>query len=291
MKLSQTWLNSVSERFNSEAEKKSLPRSPWVACLRVAVVTAVSAFLLKMFVVEAFRIPSASMERTLLVGDYVLVSKLAYGLRTPRRLPLTATAASALKVALLGAVNRGDVIVFDYPGAPNGGMTKARIPFVKRCVGLPGDTIQIREGCVVVNGTAVRFPPGAGQESNTNDAWWGPVVVPRAGMRIDLDAETVEDWRRVLEQEGHTAAIAGDGSVLLDGRPAQSYTIGQDYYFVLGDNRGNSLDSRHWGFVPGDHVIGRAVLVYWSWDPRVPAGSLPDAFGRVRWNRVGTLIR
>jgi signal peptidase I len=192
--------------------------------------TVVLALAVKTFLLDAVHVPSASMENTLMVGDFVLVNKFAYGASTPRFLPVLGSRLPVLRLPAPGSPRRGDVIVF-Y--APDGSPPRL---YVKRLVGLPGDTVMLRGGALIVNGQEIPSPPSA-KPAQTPVPDFGPVVVPAAGGRI--------------------------------------------LYFVLGDNRDDSLDSRAWGFVPFDRVVGRAMMIYWSVDGRTG----------IRWGRPGTVIR
>jgi signal peptidase I len=166
------------------------------------------------------------MENTLMVGDFVLVNKFVYGPSTPRFLPLVGSRLPVVRLPAPGSPARGDVIVF-Y--APDG--TPPRL-YVKRLVGLSGDTVMLRGGALIVNGKEIASPPSA-KPSRKPAPDFGPVVVP------------------------------------------------EDRYFVLGDNRDDSLDSRAWGFVPFDRIVGRAMMIYWSVDSRTG----------IRWTRPGTVVR
>ena len=192
--------------------------------------TVALALAVKTFVVDAVHVPTASMENTLLVGDFVLVNKFVYGPSTPRYMPFTGSRLPVLRLPAPGSPRRGDVIVFYAPES-----TPPRL-YVKRLVGLPGDTVMLRGGALVVNGEEVALPPSA-KPARTPVPDFGPVVVP------------------------------ADGKTLL--------------LFVLGDNRDDSLDSRAWGFVPFDRVVGRAMMIYWSVDSRTG----------IRWGRPGTVVR
>ena len=314
------------------------PAASW-AWLRVVIGAVLAAVLLRAVVFEAYRIPSESMEDTLLVGDFVFVSKLAYGARVlGRRLPG------------LSAPRHGDVVVFHYPPGLEP-RVEDRAPYIKRLVGLPGDTVAIAAKRVSVGGAAVAAPPlgrlywqvstdgppptrealatagadaaperlGAGEwlldarpdaamrvaalegvvsvvpylrpPSDGSAAFpvserysldfYGPVVVPRRGLTVRLDDRTVGLYRvAIARDEGHRLEQGATG-VLVDGRPAETYTFEQDYYFVLGDHRDDSADSRIWGFVPARNLIGRAERIYLSWDA---------AAGAVRWDRVGMRV-
>ena len=222
-------------------------------------------FVVRAFLVEAYKIPTGSMERTLLVGDFLLVNKLLYGPEIPftdRRLPA------------IRAPRRGDVVVFEWP-------EDVSKNFVKRLVGLPGDTLAMRDGVLIVN----RLP----QRER---------YVTRTEPDVDPSYEDFR-WQRdylVHTATAHTAqagrpaarpgADAGDhpsrnnwGPLIV---PAASY-------FVLGDNRDNSLDSRYWGFVPDSLLRGRPLFVYYSYAP-----DTADALAwltDIRWRRLGERVR
>jgi signal peptidase I len=277
--------------------------------LRTLLFTILVAFFLKLFVVEAFRIPSGSMENTLLVGDFLLVNKLAYGIRTPRYVPFTNLALPSFMLPLFRSVRRGDVVVFEFPGKHNGELPLGPEYYIKRCIGLPGDTITIRSGYVMVNGREVLLPTHAKSSVITGTVQLemvdgvqpshpsvdgnniGPTIVPKKGDVIPLTPLSIASWKKFIEREHHTVELSSRGSIAIDGEETSQYVVGQDYFFMLGDNRGNSLDSRYWGFVPDDHILGEALVLYWSWDPEQPGVGAHSQPASVRWNRIGTLIR
>ncbi|HEY6953349.1 MAG TPA: signal peptidase I [Bacteroidota bacterium] len=277
--------------------------------IKVIVVTLLIALVLKTFVVEAYRIPSASMENTLLVGDFLLVNKLAYGLRTPRYVPMTNVSVPTLTVPFFGSIHREDVVVFEYPGTIEEVKPLKAVNFVKRCVGLPGDTVRIVHGRVVVNGATVGLPQSAkpadglrlwsGARRQTlfppglaySEYDYGPIVVPKRGDSLHLDSDSFSRWKIFVEREGHRIHIDNDRRIFVDGKKTDTYVVERNYYFMLGDNRDDSLDSRYWGFVPDANVIGEAILVYWSWDPAIAVGTIMTKLGSIRWNRIGTIIR
>ncbi len=217
-----------------------------------------AAILLRTFVAEAILIPTPSMEPSLLPGDFVVVSKLAF----PR-------------------VEAGGVYAF---GAPTvAGAAAAKEIFVKRCVGVPGDTVDVADGLLRVNGRRLRTGeagPAALPEklARTHRTW----VIPLPGERIPLNDSTLHLWQPLIEREGHRVARGTSGEILVDGAPTTSYRISRRNYFVIGDNSADSFDSRFWGLLPESAVIGRAILIYWSWDNDRSA---------VRWGRVGMIVR
>jgi signal peptidase I len=280
-----------------------------ISFVKTLLFTILVAFFLKLFVVEAFRIPSGSMENTLLVGDFLLVNKLAYGIRTPRYAPFTNLAIPSFTLPLFRSVRRGDVVVFEFPGKHAGELPAGPEYYIKRCIGLPGDTINIRSGYVIVNGREVLLPshakssviagtlqPGfvdAGNPTHTpiDGNNFGPTIVPKKGDVIPLTPSSLASWKKFIEREHHTVELSSNGSVAIDGVESSQYVVAQDYFFMLGDNRGNSLDSRFWGFVPDDHILGEALVLYWSWDPEQPGDEAHNQPASIRWNRIGTLIR
>jgi signal peptidase I len=270
--------------------------------------TLLAAVLLKAFVVEAFRIPTGSMEETLLEGDFLLVNKFILGVRTPRTIPLTNITLPVITLAPVASPAMGDVIIFNFPGSRDEISPHRAETYIKRCIGLPGDTIEIINKTVHINGSIVTnppsmkyqsfeirprgqpntyiFPPGSGY----NEDNYGPIVVPKRGMVIPIDMDTIDRWYVFIRREGHEVEIRDNG-ILIDGRLSESYTVERDYLFMMGDNRDNSLDSRFWGFVPVDNVIGKAMLIYFSWDKNIPSANVFDKLSSIRWHRIGSIIK
>lgn len=197
--------------------------------------------LLRSFLVEPFRIPSGSMIPTLLVGDFILVNKFVYGIRLP---------VVNRKIIALGAPQSGDVVVFRFPLDP-------RTPFIKRIVGLPGDVVEYRQKAIFVNGNQV---------SSSSE---GLYVGPRSAA-VHTGAKLI---REKLGETDHRIIIKSD-SVTRD----QKFNVPKGHYFVLGDNRDNSRDSRFWGYVPEENLVGKAFFIWMNWD------SGPN------WRRIGTQI-
>jgi signal peptidase I len=275
---------------------------------KTILITVLAALLLKVFVLDAYRIPSTSMERTLQTGDFLLVNKLTYGLRSPRHLPLVAGTIPSFALSFSQNIHRGDVIVFEFPGGRDEITPTDHVNYIKRCIGLPGDTLEIHSGIVYVNKILMPLPPLGIQTDHPNGILWrkipeifpqgstfnnvdyGPIMVPKQGDILKLETSTIALWRMLIEREGHTVRTA-DNIILIDGAAASTYHVHKNYYFVLGDNRDNSMDSRYWGFVPDDHIIGEALFVYWSWDTEVSVSNISEKLSTIRWKRIGTLIR
>lgn len=363
----------------------------WVHAILFATVVAT---LIQLYWFQMFVIPTGSMESTLMAGDYILVNKVAYGPRVPmtplsfpfvhNTMPMNPTKASFTtawersyrRLAGAGQVERGDVVVFNFPEGDTVvmelqamsyyellrdkqfGRTEAerrktiadnftlavrpldkKENYIKRCVGIPGDTLQIVDGRVYANGVEEAFVPkrqyiyynettgkplkmGIDASSggyvelpvtddelqdyvagdvklkkiggaisggsliphnhNIESERWtiddlGPVWVPKAGATIELTRANMAMYERCIAvYEQRIVERRGD-DIYIDGVPATHYTFLKDYYFMMGDNRHGSLDSRFWGFVPEDHIVGKASYVWFSVDP---------AEGGIRWERM-----
>jgi signal peptidase I len=217
------------------------------------VIAVILAFFVRTFVFQAFKIPTGSMENNLLIGDHLLVNKFIFG-----------PTASALERALLptATIHRGEVIVFKYPEDPER-------DFIKRVIGLPGETVELKEKKVYINGTPLEEP-----------------------------------YVHFLEPPG---ATAGEHEITsLDVRERYGpVTVPPDQYFVMGDNRDNSQDSRYWGFLSRDYVKGKALIIYWSYEagredylddsPGATIRGIGSVFAhfftRTRWDRMLHQIR
>lgn len=201
--------------------------------------------ILRSFLFEPFKIPSGSMMPTLLVGDFILVNKFAYGVRIP----------VWEKVIIdSGKPERGDVAVFRFPSNPS-------LDYIKRIVGLPGDEIRYFDKILTINGEQVNKIPG--EEYTGEDA---ELMDPPILLYTESLSEHTFDTLEQPEKSGLEGV-----TVVPDG-----------HYFVMGDNRDNSNDSRYWGFVPGENLVGRADRIWMSWD----TGDT-----RVRWGRIGSAIK
>ena len=264
--------------------------------------------LLNSFVLASFEVPTGSMENEIMTGDFLLVNKFVFGGTTPKTIPLTNVRIPSFKLPALWKVERGDVIVFVWPG-PRDSVRPAEFAYyLKRCIALAGDTLRIVNRKVYVNGAPVPFPRNVKFNSNEikpadwaddrifpdgapfNEDFYGPIVVPTKGDVVPLNPETFRRWKVFIRREGHSASMRA-GKISVDGKECTTYTIEQNYVFGMGDNRDNSLDSRFWGFIPVDAVVGTPLIVYWSWDPDIQLFDLSNKLPSIRWNRFGTLVK
>jgi signal peptidase I len=201
----------------------SKPKSKLREYIEAILLAIIIAFFIRTFVIQAYKIPSGSMKPTLQIGDHILVSKFNYGVKLP-----------FLRSTLIpiGTPKRGDILVFIYP-------EDRSKDFIKRLIGLPGDTIEIRNKKIIMNGLPL---------NDTHGVYSDNLIIP--------------------------------GSV----QPRDNFgpvTVPEDSIFVMGDNRDESYDSRFWGFVKMKDVLGKALIIYWSWNHE-------DTW--VRWGRIGTIL-
>ena len=276
--------------------------------LRDLIYAFLAVLVVNSFVLASFEVPTGSMEDTVKAGDRLFVNKFIYGGSTPYTIPFTSIRIPHYRVPGFRSVKRGDVIVFDWPGYRDQIEKPIQTWYLKRCIGLPGDVIQIRKRVVSVNGKEVQVPVHGKflraepepedyrnpsifpRDTNFNEDNYGPITIPQKGMKLPLNAQTFPAWQVFIEREGHAAEIAND-KVWIDGKEISYYVVDKDYLFAMGDNRDNSLDSRFWGFVPLENVIGTPILVYWSWDPQISILDLYSKISSVNLGRVGTIVR
>ncbi|MGA0555140.1 signal peptidase I [Larkinella sp. VNQ87] len=376
---------SVVKNQETTAKRAGKHKSPFREWLDSIVFAVVAATLIRWLFMEAFTIPTPSMEKSLLVGDFLFVSKLHYGTRTPKtplQVPLTHQKIWGTEIPSyldwiqlpqyrlpgFSSVKSGDVVVFNYP--PEDYPTDLKTNYIKRCIGTPGDVVEIRDRKVFVNNQA--FPDPVKSETEyflktnsvisakvfkryditdfeqttetfndtiaANDAsgyrihttpetaallkqqdfvqglevintpkgsvnpfqpvypqsplfpWnvdnYGPITVPKEGVTIQLDEKNIALYGPVIQKyENNEKVELAEKSIKIDGKAITSYTFKQDYYFMMGDNRHNSADSRYWGFVPADHIVGKAVFIWMSIDP-----NPESVLNKIRWNRLFRII-
>jgi signal peptidase I len=244
-----------------------------------AVVTVIMALFGMTFIVQAVKVPTGSMQNTITIGDHLLVNKFVFAPGT------------SLPFLPQREIRRGDIIVFKYPGNHYDPRRDYERPdnkpittnYVKRVIGLPGDHIRIDGRNVIVNGTVLPEHRIEAIDHNRKD----PLEITEAPPRkpnetydvyYNPNPDFADDDYPVFKYEGN-----GEEVVVPAGK-----------YFVMGDNRNNSEDSRYWGFVPRDLVIGRAMFVYWSYDESAPSNGknfLLDFIQNTRWSRTGTMVK
>jgi len=357
------------KRVKKKKKKKSELRN-WGDAILFAVIAAT---ILRTFLIEAYTIPTSSMEKSLLIGDFLFVSKVSYGPRvpmTPLAFPLVhhtmpigggKSYSESIKLPYhrmkgLGQVKRNDCVVFNWPAETLGRPIDKKENYIKRCVGIPGDTIEVIDGQLMVNrnpqeefegmknqfqysvktkGTGLNpkilyekydiTEGGYGRNQNEynltltnknrdalatfpnvisvdkrvkkeakfeeyifphskNFSWnednYGPILIPKAGTTIHLTTENLPIYKDIIERyEGNTLEIVG-GEILINKEVATTYTFKMNYYWLMGDNRHNSADSRFWGFVPEDHIVGKALFIWMSWDKNA------KGLKKIRWNRL-----
>jgi signal peptidase I len=275
---------SFSRFFNRNGhEKKTLPpvkqegppKTVWREYFESAVVTVIMALFGMTFIVQAVKVPTGSMQNTITIGDHLLVNKFIFA------------PGDSLPFLPQREIKRGDIIVFKYPGNPYDPKRDDRpdnrpilTNYVKRVIGIPGDRIRIEGNNVIVNDQAVPEHRIEARDHNRKD----PLEIINNPERKPEELYDVYYRPGAPDEDQDYDVFQGKREIVV---PDASY-------FVMGDNRNNSEDSRYWGFVPRDLVIGRAMFVYWSYDESAPPtgwGILADFIVNTRWARTGTLVK
>ncbi len=322
-------MNNENKEIKTDSEKKLFKfwhtkvrkkpvtfKEKVIEFFRQLLFAGIAAFFIITFIIQNTRIPTGSMEGTILVGDFVLVNKFIYGSSSPKYIPFTEVELPFFRLPALKDPKATDIVVFEYPGDRDQLVATERgVNYVKRCIGTPGDTIEIKDKVVFVNGkefwrpTHVKYykgrtgsylkpvPRGLADArifpkgTHWNEDNYGPLVIPKKGSTIPLNKYNVEQWRTTIDREYGKRVVELKGDVVnIDGFPVSSYTFKKDYYFMMGDNRDDSLDSRYWGFVARDLVVGQAFITLFSWDREIPFSQLFKLLGSVRLDRILLLL-
>lgn len=401
---------SAKEHYIKPADRIRVKKSQIREWTDAIIFAVVAASIIRIFMIEAYTIPTSSMEKSLLVGDFLFVSKMSYGPKLPNTplafpfvhhtMPLTQYTKSYVewikwpyyRFPGFTTVKHGDVVVFNYPDGDTVALKQQnssyyalvrqlgrervwndkfnfgdivarpvdkRENYIKRCIGLPGDTIQIKDEVVFINGKPLDFPKlsqfmyevktdgnpinrrvlsklDVTEEVQINEAgnqvltltqesaaklkelpnvvsvtkiiqpkglwqpyifpfdsaypWnvdnFGPLYIPKAGATVQLTLANLPLYSRIINAYELNSLDVKNGKIYINGKESTSYTFKMDYYWMMGDNRHNSADSRFWGFVPYDHVVGKAVFVWLSLDNKK---SIFD--GKIRWSKLFRVVR
>ena len=390
---------NYTQDVSYEANRETKPATKALDTLGSLTFALIVATFVHTYFIQPFVIPSSSLEKSLLVGDFLFVSKFHYGARTlmtPIAAPMVHDSIPIIKklsylskpqlpyfrFPALEKIKNNDIVVFNWPRDTLSNMylpATERIDkprdkqtnYVKRCVGIPGDSLQIKDGIVFINGKELILPErakpqysyevtydmnesidferilkelnstdGAGFKNETRDTlfiaaltfdgakklksisgiksvnriikkeaedgtfpdfkdgkpsvtnnWngdnFGPIYIPQAGKTVALNKETLPLYKIIItEYEGNTLEVKGN-EIKINGKTTNSYTFKQDYYWMMGDNRHRSEDSRYWGFVPANHIVGKPVFIWLSLDQNIPWSKAID---KIRWERMFTTV-
>lgn len=261
------------------------------------------AIIFRLFFVATFRIPTPSMEPAIISGDQIIVSKLIPGPRFFKNYKFLETNSRPDLFRLKGwrTVRRNDILVFNFPNSRrNKTDLDLNIFYVKRCIALPGDTFLIVNGVNRVLGNSTSLGDSISQQrlsdylsmykdadfldafpKNKNFSWtilnFGPLYIPKAGDRIELDSINIHLYKRLIEYESSSEVKTRNSQIYLGDSLITSFTFDTNYYFMAGDYVFDSRDSRYWGLLPEDHIVGKVSAILYSKDRNT---------GKLRWNRV-----
>lgn len=269
-------------------KKKVIGILRWGFIIFIAMLVAI---IIKIFIIEVYKIPSSSMEPTLLTGDYIVIQKLSYGARLLRmKKLLKEKKQDYIRVNGFGEIEKNDVIVFNFPNYESFKDENPNIfgnfDMVKRCYGMPGDSVLVKNIRMKNENLFEQKPDLFPQDSTIK--WtvdnFGPVYVPKKGATIQLNRKNVILYGRLMIFEELTIKI-NDSIVLRNNKPIHSYTFRENYYFMKGDNFYWSIDSRYLGFVPECNIIGKAIIVVCS------SNQDTKWYNSFRWKRILRIIK
>ena len=375
------FFETISWQFWRKKKKKEKKSNKgelrnWFEAILFAVVAAT---ILRTFLIEAYTIPTSSMEKSMLIGDFLFVSKTSYGPRVPitpiafplvhHTLPFSKNKKSyseAIKLPYhrmkgFGEVERNDCVVFNWPAEKLGRPVDKKENYVKRCVGIPGDKIEIINGALKVNNQPQEEPIGMKKQfiykvettntglnpkilydkfditegrrggnpneynlfltdnssqgiqkfnnvisvernidtnkrnleyifpNNKSTDWnidnFGPIIIPKNGYSIKIDSSNIDLYRDIIEIYESNLLNVKNNKIFINDTLVSEYTFKMNYYWMMGDNRHNSADSRMWGFVPENHIVGKALFVWMSWDTNA------KGLKKIRWSRLFTSVK
>jgi len=365
---------TISWQFWKKKKKKKKKKGELRSWFDAIIFAVIAATILRTFLIEAYTIPTSSMEKSMLVGDFLFVSKVAYGPRVPmtpiafplvhHTMPIVGGKSYSESVKLpyhrmkgLHNIERNDCVVFNWPAEDIGRPVDKKENYVKRCVGIPGDVLELKNGQLFVNGAPQEEFEGMKKQwnyyistngtglnknylyekhditepikrgvnaneyqitltDNSRDAFktfpyvtrvekridkegmsshyffphdenykwnidnFGTITIPKAGETIIITTENLSIYKDIIERYENNKLEVVDGEIYINDKVATTYTFAMDYYWMMGDNRHNSSDSRYWGFVPENHIVGKALFVWMSWDTR------GKGLNKIRWNRL-----
>lgn len=294
---------------NKKITEEKTHRQKSIEFIKNLLFALVAALLIKSFLIETSRVPTGSMETTIKVGDFLFVNKFIYGSSSPRNIPFTDIALPFFQLPAFTDPEKGDIVVFEYPGDRDELYSEQIMNYVKRCIATPGDTLEIKNKVVFINGKESPIPAHiqyldpnvapagvAGYSIFPKGAQWnkdnyGPYVIPKEGDVIELNPRNIEWWCTIINREHNQKVVnVRNGKIMIQGKEVNSYTIQKDYYFMMGDNRDDSADSRFWGLVSRDIIVGEALMIYWSWDPSISMANIFKLLGSVRVNRIAKIV-
>jgi signal peptidase I len=378
---------NYTQQLNYVTDRELRPRTKTGDTISSLLFAIVVATMVHTYIMQPFTIPTSSLEKSLLVGDFLFVSKFHYGARTPMTTvaaPMVHDTIPVLKVRSylkwpqlpyfrfpgMEKIKNNDIVVFNWPVDTVRQFFKAeqrvdkpidkKSNYVKRCVGIPGDSLKIVDGDVYINNkkmifpdrakpqwrhwvitdgktpinfqylvedmhitdrilyiskaqdsilfsaltdeSAARFrnvpgvkmvqkrisPVGANEgvfpNGQGNGDQFPSIYIPEQGKTVALNVEVLPYYKKIISEYEHNDLKVNGTQILINGKPATSYTFKQNYYWMMGDNRHNSEDSRYWGYVPEDHIVGKPVFIWMSWD------SNAKGLNKVRWDRLFTTV-
>ena len=372
------FFETISWQFWKKKKKKKKKKSEIRSWFDAIIFAVIAAHILRTFFIEAYTIPTSSMEKSMLIGDFLFVSKVAYGPRVPitpiaiplmhHTIPTTNKKSYSEIIKLpyyrmkgLGEIKRNDCVVFNWPDEKLGRPVDKKENYVKRCVGMPGDTINIINSQLFVNhkkqekidgmkkqwhyrvktnGNGLNpnilyekydiTEGGYGRNKNeynltltnenrdaikkfhnvtnierkidkskkyneyifphsTNFKWnidnYGPIIIPSEGSTINITINNLPIYKDIIERYENNKLEIIDDNIYINDTLCTEYSFKMDYFWMMGDNRHNSADSRFWGFVPIDHIVGKALFVWMSWDKNA------KGINKVRWKRLFTSVK